>query len=154
MSSNRHDRFVRRRLRGTQQTQQPAADARLDRLQGGDEVGQKALGALSPSSSDSQATGRRQPRVHPLTSVLFPEPAEAETSVSLRCRPSFIRSTRRGRLTTMGGVRGIYSFVAKIGTDMDQVYSISPKFKNRQSPGTARWRLASVFAANPSSQLR
>src|SRR5438034_10694260 len=35
--------------------------------------------------------------------------------VSLRCSPSFSRSSRRGRLTTFGRSRGRYSFVAKMG---------------------------------------
>src|SRR5690349_6979024 len=38
--------------------------------------------------------------------------------IRLRCRPSFSRSSRRGRLTTFGRSRGIYSFVARIGVGM------------------------------------
>src|SRR6266699_5431928 len=75
----------------------------------------KSVGSFSPLSSDSQATCRSQPATHVLTSVVFPKPAGAAMRVSLRCRPSFSRSIRRGRLTTFGRSRGRYSFVAKIG---------------------------------------
>src|SRR5258707_6000876 len=78
----------------------------------------KSVGSLSPLSSDSQATCRSQPVTHALTSVVFPNPAGAERRVSLRCRPSFSRSIRRGRLTTSGRSGGIYSFVARIGVGM------------------------------------
>ena len=43
-------------------------------------------------------------------------------SVRLQCRPSFSRSSGRGRLTTFGRSRGIYSFVASIGVGMIQLY--------------------------------
>src|SRR4030042_1358736 len=91
----------------------------------------KRVGSLSPSSSDSQATGRSQPATHSLTSVVLPKPAEAEMRVSLRPeeRPSFSRSIRRGRRTILDRGGGIYSFVAKIGVDIDQVYSISLKYE-------------------------
>src|SRR6266516_2452706 len=75
-------------------------------------------GSFSPSSSDSQAVGRSIKATHSLTSVVFPKPAGAEMRVSLRCRPSFSRSIRRGRLTTFGRGRGIYSFVARMGVDI------------------------------------
>src|SRR5207253_5801985 len=80
----------------------------------------KRVGSLSPSSSDSQATCRSQPATHSLRSVVLPKPAGAESRVSLRCRPSFSRAIRRGRRTTFGRGGGIYSFVAKIGVDIDQ----------------------------------
>src|SRR5713226_4640488 len=78
----------------------------------------KSVGSLSPLSSDSQATCRSQPATHALTSVVFPKPAGAAMRVSLRCRPSFSRSIRRGRLTTFGRSRGIYSFVVSMGGGM------------------------------------
>jgi hypothetical protein len=47
--------------------------------------------------------------------VVLPKPAGAEMRVSLRCRPSFNRSIKRGRGTMPGRGGGIYSLVAKIG---------------------------------------
>ena len=82
------------------------------------------MGSLSPSSSDSQATGRSHAATHALTSVVLPKPAGAEMSVSLRCSPAFSRSIRRERRTTFGRGGGIYSFVARIGVDIDQVYGL------------------------------
>ena len=73
----------------------------------------KRAGSLSPASSDSQATGRSQPATHSLTSVVLPKPAGAEMRVSVRPkpwlwrRPSFSRSIRRGRRTTLGRGGGI-----------------------------------------------
>ena len=58
--------------------------------------------------------GRSQPATHSLTSVVLPKPAGAEIRVSFRCRPSFSRSIRRGRRTTLGRGGGIYSLVARI----------------------------------------
>src|SRR5256714_2954781 len=79
----------------------------------------KSAGSFSPLSSDSQATCRSQPATHALTSVVLPKPAGAAMRVNLRCRPSFSRSSRRGRLTTFGRSRGRYSFVARIGVGMN-----------------------------------
>jgi hypothetical protein len=53
-----------------------------------------------------------------LTSVVFPKPAGAEMRVSLWCSPSFSRSSSRGRRTTLGRGRGIYSFVARTIVDI------------------------------------
>src|SRR5437868_15476215 len=80
----------------------------------------KSVGSFSPASSDSQATCRSHPATHALTSVVLPKPAGAAMRVSLRCRPSFSRAIRRGRRTTFGRGGGIYSFVAKMGVDIDQ----------------------------------
>src|SRR4030066_2047311 len=93
------------------------------------------MGSLSPSSSDSQVTGRSQTATHSLTSVVLPKPAGAEMRVSLQCMPSFNRLIRRGRWTILGRGGGIYSFVAKIGVGIDQVYSTSPKFKECPNQG-------------------
>ena len=49
---------------------------------------------LRPATA--RPTGRSQPATHSLTSVVLPKPAGAEMRVSLRCRPSFSRSIRRG----------------------------------------------------------
>src|SRR4030065_615640 len=62
------------------------------------------VGSLSPSSSDSQATGRLLPASHSLISVVLPKPAGAERGVSLQPedKHSFSRSIRGGRRTTLG----------------------------------------------------
>ena len=54
----------------------------------------------------------------------MPKPAGAEMRVSLRLagRLSFNRSIKRGRKTTFSRGGGILSFVAKIGTDICQLY--------------------------------
>src|SRR5712691_10294376 len=85
----------------------------------------KSVGSFSPASSDSQATCRSHPATHALTSVVFPKPAGAAMRVSLRCRPSFSRSIRRGRMTTFGRSGGIYSFVARIGVGMPAYFPSS-----------------------------
>jgi hypothetical protein len=64
-------------------------------------------GSLSPSSRDSQVTGRPQLATHSLTIVVLPKPAGAEMRVSLPCRPSFSRSSRRGRGIILGRGGGI-----------------------------------------------
>ena len=68
----------------------------LNRLQRRDQVSQKACGSLSPSSSDSQATGRSQPAIHSLTSVVLPKPAGAEMRVSLQPEESPRSAARSG----------------------------------------------------------
>src|SRR5690348_14948193 len=88
----------------------------------------KSDGSLSPLSSDSQATCRSQPATHALTSVVFPKPAGAAMRVSLRYSPSFSRSSRRGRLTTFGRSRGIYSFVAKISVTFSLLQRLPRSF--------------------------
>jgi hypothetical protein len=50
-----------------------------------------------------------------LNSVVLPNPAGAETSVSLRSKPAFNRSIRRGRETSSGRGGGIKSLVFKSG---------------------------------------
>src|SRR5205823_5895939 len=69
---------------------------------------------LSPSSSDSQATLSWVVATQALSRVVLPKPAGAETRVSLRCRPSSSRSTKRGRSTAFGGSGGIKILVARI----------------------------------------
>src|SRR5512136_2904198 len=83
------------------------------------------MGSLSPSSSDSHATGCLQSVIHSLTSVVLPKPAGAEISVipAARCKLSFIRSINRRRETTLGRGGGTYSLVAKIGADIGQLYN-------------------------------
>src|SRR5712692_9137180 len=88
----------------------------------------KSLGSFSPASSDSQAAGREPPATHALTSVVFPKPAGAAMRVSLRCRPSFSRSIRRGRLTTFGRSRGRYSFVARMGVTFSLLQRLPRSF--------------------------
>jgi hypothetical protein len=90
-------------LRGLEHTQHAFSNVWGNRLQSSDEVRKKASGALSPSSSESQAAGRSQPATHSPNSVVLPKPAGAEMRVSLQCRaPSLRRSIRRGRRTTLG----------------------------------------------------
>jgi hypothetical protein len=64
---------------------------------------QNRAGSLSPSSSDSQATGRRPCRAHSANRLVLPNPAGAQTSTSPRASPFSSSSTRRGRLTNSGG---------------------------------------------------
>ena len=71
--------------------------------------------SLSPSSSDSQAAGRRLLAIHSAASVVLPNPAGAEMRVSLDSCPSFKRSIKRGRSTTRDPGEGTNSFVARIG---------------------------------------
>ena len=100
----------------------------------------KRVESFSPSPSDNHAVGRWQPASHSLTNVVFPKPAGAEMRVRLRCRPSFSRSIRRGRLTKLGRSWGIYSFVARIGvtSSLLQFHSCwCPAWVMRYSPGIA-----------------
>ena len=117
VDQGRQQRFGRRRLRGLERSQHTRANARRNpfdfaqgkRLQSRDEVGQKACEVVIPFVQRQPGHGtfgspRSQPATHSLTSVVFPNPADAEMSVSLRPegRPSFIRSISRGRRTTSG----------------------------------------------------
>lgn len=77
----------------------------------------KRVGSLSPSSSDSQATGRSETAAHSLTSVVFPKPAGAAMRVSSRRVPSFNRSIRWGRRIVFGRSGGTYSLVDRIVVD-------------------------------------
>ena len=74
---------------------------------------------------------------HSLSSVDLPKPAGAEMRVILRCRPSFRRSLKRGRRTRFGRGGGIYSFVAKIGVDIDQLYNSHPKIQKASQGAVA-----------------
>jgi len=67
----------------------------------------KRVRSRSPSSSDSQATGRPQSAIQALTSVVLPKPAGAEISVSLRCMSSRSRLIKRGRSTILGRSGGM-----------------------------------------------
>ena len=129
IEQGRQNRFGWRWLRGLEHTQHPFSN-------------------MSPQSSAKQrrgtsesvwgryplrpATARRSvarfPATHSLTSVVFPKPAGAEMRVSLRCRPSFSRSIRRGRLTTFGRSGGIYSFVARIGVTFSLLQRLPRSF--------------------------
>src|SRR5437762_24066 len=75
---------------------------------------------------------------HALTSVVFPKPAGAAMRVSLRCRPSFSRSSRRGRLTTFGRSRGRYSFVARMGVTLSLLQRLPRSFHTRPIVGRPR----------------
>jgi len=70
---------------------------------------ENARGRYPLHPAKAKATGCPQPATHSLTSVVLPNPAEAEMSVSLRLarRPSFNRSFNRGRRTTLGRGGGI-----------------------------------------------
>ena len=104
-----------------QQRHRPCAQAGLQGFQPGDHAkrDQKRTGSLSPSSSDTQAAGSgadaRRCCTQSLNSVVLPKPAGAETSVSLRTTPSFMRSNRRARDTRLCGGRCMYSFVINNG---------------------------------------
>ena len=75
----------------------------------------KRIGSLSPLSRESQAAGRSVYRNQCATSVVFPNPAGADTSVNLwpERRPAFNRSMRRGRGIRSDRMGGIYSFVCR-----------------------------------------
>ena len=64
-----------------------------------------ALQTVAPGIGEGLLTvlGSPQPATHSLTRVVLPKPAGAETRVSLlpAARPSFSRSTSRGRGTTL-----------------------------------------------------
>src|SRR3990172_1997968 len=77
----------------------------------------------SVSSRESQATGRSEPAAHSLTRVVLPNPAGAETSVSLSGRLALIRSIRRGRCTSWARCWGAKSLVARIGEDIPTIMS-------------------------------
>ena len=91
------NRFDWRWLRGLEHSQHPCSNIRLQSSakprRGKSE---SDVGSLSPSSSDSQATGRPQPATHSLTSVVLPKPAGAEMSVSLRPAESPRSAARSG----------------------------------------------------------
>jgi hypothetical protein len=74
------------------------------------------LHALARSLTSEQMAG-----IASLTSVVLPKPAGAEMRASLRCRPSFSRSIRRGRRTAFDGGGGIKSLVARIAVDISQL---------------------------------
>jgi hypothetical protein len=58
---------------------------------------------------------------HSATSVVFPNPAGAETRVNLQLMHPFKRSIKRGLGTSSGRVAGLKSFVTKIGADMKRL---------------------------------
>ena len=108
VEQGRQNRFGGRRLRGLERSQRtPSPIFAAIVCKAATRYVRKRVGSLSPSSSDSQAAGRPHPATHSLTSVVLPKPAGAEIRVSLPCRPSFSRSTRRGRRTTLGRGGGI-----------------------------------------------
>ena len=85
VEQGRQHRFDRWRLGRLEHAQHPFPNIRRNRPQGGDEVGQEARGIVV-AFVQGQPGGRPVGNlaIHSLTSVLFPKPAEAETSVSLR----------------------------------------------------------------------
>jgi len=60
-----------------------------------------------------------------LSSVVFPNPAEAERIVSLRDKPVFNFSIRRGRNTSSGRDGGMASLVFRIGSDTKKFPGLS-----------------------------
>jgi len=82
---------------------------------------QKDDGSLSEGSSESHATERSSPSVspsHSARSVVLPNPAGADTSVSLDSSPRRKRSVSLGRVTRPRRSFGTYSLVAIIGRAM------------------------------------
>ena len=116
------NRFDGRRLRGLEHTQHPFSNIRRNRLQSSDEVRQKAGGVVIPfvqrqPGDRSLATG------NPFADQRgFAKAGGGRDEGQLAAaEPSFSRSIRRGRRTTLGRGGGIYSFVAKIGVGIDQL---------------------------------
>ena len=77
----------------------------------------KRVGSLSPSSSDSQAAGGHS-ESHCADQGGFPKTGGGRDKGEFAVQPSFSRSIRRGRRTTLRRGVGIYSFVAKIDVDI------------------------------------
>ena len=79
---------------------------------------QKRAGSLSPGSSESQTTGpgRLPSALQAASSVVFPAPAGADTSVSSCCAPSSSWASSRGRETTRSGMAGAVVLVASSGS--------------------------------------
>ena len=77
--------------------------------------GMNLAGSLSSGSSEIQATGRSVLATHSLSIVVFPEPAEAEISVTGYAVLSFYFSIRCERDNRSARSGGINSFEVKIG---------------------------------------
>ena len=73
----------------------------------------KCAGSLSPLSTENQATGILCLFTQSANRVVFPKPAGADMSVSLRSNPSAIRLTNRDRVTHLDPCGGTHSFVLK-----------------------------------------
>jgi len=116
---------------GLEHTQYPFSNIRRNRLQSSDEVSQKSCGVVIPfiqrqPGDRSLATG------DPFADQRgFAKAGGGGDKVSLRCRPSFSRSIRRGRRTTLGRGGGMKSLVAKIGVDIESIVNTPPKFIER-----------------------
>ena len=88
----------------------------------------KRVRSLSPSSSESQvilqsswlsfSNSALKLFIHSATKVVFPNPAGAESRVSLRSKPSFKRLIRSARWTSSALVGGMKSLVTKIEVAM------------------------------------
>ncbi|PYQ56539.1 MAG: hypothetical protein DMF53_25270 [Acidobacteria bacterium] len=65
------------------------------------------MGSLSPSSSDTQATGRPPVWIHSESSVDLPKPAGAEIRVRGPAVPASSRAVSRGRGTRLGRRAGM-----------------------------------------------
>ncbi len=104
------NRFDGRRLRGLEHSQYPFSNIRRQssaKPRRGKSESVWGRYPLRPVTARQPVVS--QPATHSLTSVVLPKPAGAEIRVSLRPaeRPSFSRSIRRGRRTTLGRGRGI-----------------------------------------------
>ena len=73
---------------------------------------QNRAASLSPSSSDSQATGRWPPRTQSPSRLVLPKPAGVQTRTSSHAIPSAMRASSRGRGTNPVRGRGTCSLVA------------------------------------------
>ena len=82
-------------------------DSRLEYHKGASTIQEKTADANTVKCLRDKQRLTLTAATHSLTSVDLPKPAGAEMRVSLPCRPSFSRSIRRGRRTTLGRGGGI-----------------------------------------------
>ena len=120
-----HD-ISRWRLRGLKHSQHASPTLRRNRLYGRDEVqpeSERDRYRLRPATTTRPSPLIRvRAAIHSLTSVVLPKPAGAEMSVTLwRATPDPRSADRSGGSgwTTLGRGGGTYSFVAKMGADIE-----------------------------------
>ena len=106
IEQSRQNGFGWRRLRGLEHTQHAfanmSAQSSVKQRRGKSESGEVVISFVQRQPGH----GALAAGDHSLTSVVLPKPAGAEMRVSLRCRPAFNRSIRRGRRTTLAEAGG------------------------------------------------
>ena len=124
IEQGRQKRFGGRRLRGLERSQHPCCQYfGADRLQGRDQVSQKASGVAIPFVQ--RQPGDRPPAAgEPFADQRgFAKPGRGRDEGQLATVQALVQpldqARARGRMFGRGG--GIYSFVAKIGAGIDQL---------------------------------